>query len=74
MLPSMDEHRDALLSRRDVETRTGLSRASIYRLMRQGQFPEPYRVGRAAVRWPAAEIAQWVTTRPRATGRATVVP
>lgn len=57
-----------LLARREVESRTGLSRSSLYRLMRQGMFPEPIRVGARAVRWPESEVSAWLASRPRATG------
>ncbi|MCY4528729.1 MAG: AlpA family transcriptional regulator [Chloroflexi bacterium] len=59
---------DRLLRRRQVEDITGLSRSSIYRLMRNGEFPVPVRVGPAAVRWKASEITRWVESRPLATG------
>ena len=57
-----------LLTRREVEARAGLSRSSLYRLMRQGLFPKPLRVGVRAVRWPSSEIEAWLASRPRATG------
>ena len=59
---------DHLLTRREVEARCGLSRSSVYRLMRQGLFPEPIRVAVRAVRWREREIEDWLSTRPRATG------
>ena len=59
---------DRLLRRFEVEMATGLSRATIYELMRSGEFPVPLRVGSRAVRWPESEIATWLQTRPRATG------
>ena len=62
-----DNH-DTLLNRRQVEERCGLSTSSIYRLMRDGLFPEPIRIGVRAVCWPSSEITTWLTTRPRATG------
>ena len=36
---------DRLLRRRQVEEVTGMSRSSIYRLMQNGEFPRPVRVG-----------------------------
>ena len=57
-----------LLTRPEVEARTGLSCSSIYRAMRAGWFPEPLKVGVRAVRWPQAEIEEWLASRPRATG------
>ena len=59
---------DRLLTRREVEARCGLSRSSLYRLMRAGRFPEPIRVGVRAVRWPSSEIETWLASRPRASG------
>ena len=61
---------DRLLRREEVETRCGISRTTIYRLMRCGQFPEPIKVGQRAVRWSASEIEGWLAGRPRATGEA----
>ena len=55
---------DRLLRRREVEELTGLSRASIYRLMRSGSFPLPVRVSATAVRWKASDIAVWIESRP----------
>ena len=55
-----------LLRRRQVEESTGMSRSSIYRLMKSGEFPRPVRVGRAAVRWRESDITAWVESRPEA--------
>ena len=57
-----------LLDRQQVESLVRLSRSSIYRLMRDGLFPAPIRIGERAVRWPENEIDEWLETRPRATG------
>lgn len=59
-----------LLDRRAVERLTGLSRSSVYRLMRTADFPAPVRVGPRAVRWYMSEIVEYVNSRPRATGEA----
>ena len=59
---------DRLLRLNEVITRTGLSRSSIYRMMRDGSFPEPLKIGARAVRWPESEIEAWLASRPRATG------
>ena len=60
-----------LLARPAVEEMTGLTRSSIYRLMRKGHFPEPKRIGERAVRWELDELTAWIENRPRATGQAT---
>ena len=59
---------DRLLSRRRVEVVTGISRSSIYRLKERGDFPQPVRVGRTAVRWKESDIADWMESRPEAGG------
>ena len=58
---------DRLLRRREVEWITGMSRASIYRQMQEGDFPRPVKVGSTAVRWKESDIAAWIESRPVAT-------
>lgn len=60
--------REKLLRRREVEEMTGLSRSSIYRLMRAQEFPVAIKVGPAAVRWKEGDITGWLESRPLATG------
>ena len=59
---------DRLIRLLEVEQRFGLSRSTIYRLMREDRFPLPIRVGPRAVRWSLAELEAWVAAQPRATG------
>ena len=59
---------ERLLRRRQVEEMTGLSRSSIYRLMRIQEFPVAVKVGPAAVRWKESDITGWLESRPLATG------
>lgn len=57
-----------ILRRGDVERLTQLSKASIYRKMREGTFPLPLKLGARAVAWRADEIHKWIESRPRALG------
>ena len=59
---------DRMLRLSEVRTRTALGRSTIYRLMRDGSFPEPLKIGPRAVRWWESEIEAWLAARPRATG------
>lgn len=52
-----------LLRRRDVEQKTGKSRAAIYADIRSGTFPEPIPIGINSVAWLEAEIDQWIADR-----------
>ena len=60
---------DHMLRREEVQKRTGLSRSAIYRLMREGDFPLPRRLGQRAVRWRESDLEAWLASRPLATGR-----
>ena len=55
-----------LLRRPEVESRTGLSRSSIYAMMDRGEFPRPRRIGQRAVAWDEATIEDWLATRTEA--------
>ena len=55
---------ERILRRPEVEARTGLSRSTLYAMMAEGAFPEPIRLGKRAVGWPEARIAQWLAERP----------
>ena len=59
---------DMLLTRREVERRTGLSRSTIYRKMREGTFPVPLKISERAVRWRDRDIRAYVDSRPRSYG------
>ena len=57
---------DRLLRRHKVEELTGLSRASIYRWMRNGRFPRPVKISSRGVRWKESDITDWIQSRPEA--------
>ena len=51
----------------DVKVLTRLSRQTIDRLERAGDFPKRIRLGRAAVGWDLVEVQEWLSSRPRGT-------
>lgn len=53
------------LRRPQVESITGLSRTTIYRLMSLGEFPRPVRLTAKAVAWPESEIETWLKSRAK---------
>ena len=59
-----------LLRRVEVERFCQIGRSTIYRLMREGLFPVPIRVGPRAVRWPQNELTAWLAGRPGRPARA----
>lgn len=46
-----------------VVQRTGLSRATIYRLMATNQFPRSFKIGTTASGWLEAEVRAWIHER-----------
>ncbi len=44
----------------EVRSVTSLSKASIYRLMADGNFPKQCRLGKRAVGWKKSEINNWL--------------
>ena len=60
---------EPMLRRRSVERMTGLSKSTLYRLIKKGEFPPPLRLTRKAVRWRREEVHEWLSLRPRGGGR-----
>jgi prophage regulatory protein len=48
----------------EVMEATGLSRATVYRLERKGEFPKRRRLGVNSVGWVEAEVTTWMQRRP----------
>jgi predicted DNA-binding transcriptional regulator AlpA len=50
----------------DVKAVTGLSKTSLYALIKEKSFPAPVRLGPRAVAWVKSEIRQWAVERVQA--------
>ena len=48
-----------------VRARVPYSETSIYRLMREGKFPKPLKVGARAVAWRSDEVLAFIEALPR---------
>lgn len=46
-----------------VRERTGLSRSTIWRLERRGEFPKHYRIAPNVVAWVEQEVMSWIQQR-----------
>ena len=53
----------AILRRRQVEARTGLSRSTIYQRIAEGTFPRQVRLGARCVGWIASDVENWLAAR-----------
>ena len=49
----------------DLSDLTGLSRATIWRMERAGEFPKRIQLSRGTVGWIEDEIRDWIASRPR---------
>ncbi|CAI1805730.1 helix-turn-helix transcriptional regulator [Serratia ficaria] len=47
----------------EVQRRTGYSKAWLYRLMSQGEFPTSVKIGTRAIAFVESEIDEWVDQR-----------
>lgn len=46
-----------------VKIFTGLSRSTIYRLIQEGQFPAPIKLGERASGWRQSSLEAWIESR-----------
>ena len=53
----------AIIRLPEVMNTVGLSRPTIYRMMKAGMFPQQIKLGTAAVGWLRSEVEQWINRR-----------
>jgi prophage regulatory protein len=58
---------EQVLRARDVVRVTGLSRQSLWRLYKAGEFPPPRQLSARSVGWLYSEIVQWLRDRQPST-------
>jgi len=54
---------DTILRMPEVIRVTGLSKATIYRMMKDGTFPKQYRLSARAVGWKESSLCAWAENR-----------
>jgi prophage regulatory protein len=47
------------LRRRDVEVACGFGKSTLWKLVGEGRFPKPTRIGDGVYVWPEDEVAAW---------------
>jgi prophage regulatory protein len=62
-----DTQTHRVIRRIGLQERTGLSLATIYRLIQRGDFPKPIELSEHAVGWLVEEVDAWIQSRQRAT-------
>jgi prophage regulatory protein len=58
----------------EVKSVTGLSKSSLYALIRANSFPAPVQLGPRTVAWVKSEIRQWAAERIKASRTAVPPP
>lgn len=53
-----------------VKQRTGLSRSTIYSLIKDGQFKAPISLGARAVGWLESDVSEFIEARVKASRKA----
>ncbi|UJD93743.1 AlpA family transcriptional regulator [Lelliottia amnigena] len=53
----------SLIRLSEVQRRTALGKARIYRLMSQGKFPSSVKIGSRAIAFVESEIDEWINQR-----------
>ena len=58
-----------MVRRKEVEKITGLSRSSIYNMMKMNEFPRPVKLSERSVAWVYEEIQTWLNEKIASSGR-----
>ena len=67
MTPTPEAHTgvqpDAILRVDAVAERIGLARPTIYRMVKDGEFPRPVKITTRAVGWRESDLSAWIASR-----------
>ncbi len=61
----MSIENERLLRRDEVLRLTGLSKSTLNKMVKEGTFPAPVRIGERAVAWRESEVLEWIRTRQK---------
>jgi prophage regulatory protein len=54
---------DKIIRKPEVSVMTGLPHSTLYRLIKNGTFPAPFKIGERASGWLLSEVQSWMATR-----------
>ncbi len=64
LLPaSVQQLPDRIIRSKEVQNKTGLSRTTIWRLERKGEFPSRVPLSAGSIGWRLGEVEEWIKTR-----------
>jgi prophage regulatory protein len=47
----------------DLRSKVGLSKSQIYKLIQQGEFPKPIKLGDKIAVWAQTEVEEWMSSK-----------
>lgn len=56
---------DSLITIKKVCEITGISKPSVYRMMKKDDFPKSVQLSKSCVRWSLSEIQQWIEDKKK---------
>ena len=62
-MPNYQPSEIRLIRLKEVLNRTGLSKSTLYQLMKDGAFPRSISIGNRAVSWNILEVEKWINSR-----------
>ena len=54
---------DRIMRKGEVCGVLGLSKSTIYAMIKDGRFPAPTRIGQRASGWPESKVSKWIADR-----------
>uniref|UniRef100_UPI003F84F059 helix-turn-helix transcriptional regulator n=1 Tax=Cupriavidus ulmosensis TaxID=3065913 RepID=UPI003F84F059 len=62
-----NEIQERFVRSEEASTRTGLSRRTLFRLVKANEFPAPYRLTGSLLGWRETDVDRWIESRPKLT-------
>ena len=59
----MSDTVDSMVSMGELINRLGLSRSTIYKMVEDGTFPAPIKIGARRIAWKVASVDDWLEER-----------
>ena len=56
---------ERIMGQKEVQQITNLSRTTLWRMERSGEFPQRLRLSDTRIGWKSQEVWEWIDSRPR---------
>jgi prophage regulatory protein len=64
MAQEKQDNQKHIIRLRQVLEQVSLSRATVYKMIRRSEFPQPVQIGQRSVGWLTEEVNTWLESRP----------